>query len=192
MERRFTADEAATTLGVSAGQLMKLIAAGEISYIRVDDRTIEFEQQDFDKFQERKAERAALSKILARGPSGAKEWALYNRHLLAEADKRSDEQAHTRKPRRRPKAPTGCYWRGPVLWGAVKVRGRKFAWSLHTADPETAALRREARARTLREPPDAEEAKRRILAGETLTPKQTDLVVTAIDLAMAHGLGAPK
>jgi hypothetical protein len=91
---------------------------------------------------------------------------------------------------RRPKAPTGCYWRGNVLWGRAKVHRRTFAWSLHTDDPQVATLRREARARTLRNPPDAEDAKRRILAGETLTAKQTDLVLTAIDLAVEHGLAA--
>jgi hypothetical protein len=89
---------------------------------------------------------------------------------------------------RRPKAPPGCYWRGPVLWGRVKIAGCRTAWSLHTADPEVASLRREARARTLRDPADAEDAKRRILAGETLTSKQTDLVLTALDLAIEHGL----
>jgi hypothetical protein len=89
---------------------------------------------------------------------------------------------------RRPKAPPGCYWRGPVLWGEVQVRGRRVRWSLATDEPKVAALRREARARTLRDPPDAEDAKRRILAGEPLTPKQTDLVLTAIDLAVEHGV----
>jgi hypothetical protein len=91
---------------------------------------------------------------------------------------------------RRPKAPAGCYWRGNVLWGHLKVRGRKYAWSLHTVDPEAASLRREARARSLRDPPDAEDAKRRILAGETLTSQQTALVLAGIDLAVAHGLAA--
>jgi hypothetical protein len=89
---------------------------------------------------------------------------------------------------RRPKAPTGCYWRGSVLWGRVKINGSRTAWSLHTTDPEVASLRREARARTLRDPADAEDAKRRIMAGEALTPKQTDLVLSAIDLAVVHGL----
>jgi hypothetical protein len=89
-----------------------------------------------------------------------------------------------------PKAPAGCYWRGNVLWGHLKVRGKKYAWSLHTDDPATASLRREARARTLREPPGLEDTKRRVMAGETLTFEQLDLVLKGIDLAFERlGLG---
>jgi len=42
------------------------------------------------------------------------------------------------------KAPPGCYWRGKILWGEVKVRGRRFRWSLETDDPAIAKARRQA------------------------------------------------
>jgi integrase/recombinase XerD len=42
------------------------------------------------------------------------------------------------------KAPAGCYWRGKVLWGEVKVRGHRVRWSLGTDDPAIAKARRQA------------------------------------------------
>jgi integrase/recombinase XerD len=39
------------------------------------------------------------------------------------------------------KAPKGTFWRGPVLWGRVEIRG-KDVWSLHTDDPAVAKARR--------------------------------------------------
>lgn len=45
---------------------------------------------------------------------------------------------------RKAKAPAGCFWRGDVIYGRVKVRGRSFYWSLHTSDPKVAAERRQA------------------------------------------------
>lgn len=46
--------------------------------------------------------------------------------------------------KRKPKAPAGCYWRGNVLWGRIKVRGRTVRWSLETDNPAIAKTRREA------------------------------------------------
>jgi integrase/recombinase XerD len=45
---------------------------------------------------------------------------------------------------RKSKAPAGCYWRGKVLWGRIKVRGRLIRWSLETDDPAIAKARRQA------------------------------------------------
>ena len=42
------------------------------------------------------------------------------------------------------KAPAGCYWRGNILWGGVKVRGHRVRWSLGTDDPAIAKARRQA------------------------------------------------
>ena len=42
------------------------------------------------------------------------------------------------------KDPPGCYWRGKILWGEVKVRGQRIRWSLETDDPAVAKTRREA------------------------------------------------
>lgn len=47
------------------------------------------------------------------------------------------------------KAPPGTYWRGPVLWGRVEVRGREHRFSLQTADPSEAVIRREDEKRRL-------------------------------------------
>jgi integrase/recombinase XerD len=47
----------------------------------------------------------------------------------------------------RRKAPTGCYWRGPVLWVRFTANGREHRESLQTGDPKTA----EARARAIRD-----------------------------------------
>jgi hypothetical protein len=96
-ERKFfTGAEAAAVLGMTTAQLMTLVRAGEIPHIRHADETVEFEQCDFDKFLERKAEQATLSKILARGPSGAKEHALVRRHERDEADRRRGPGGPTR------------------------------------------------------------------------------------------------
>jgi hypothetical protein len=49
--------------------------------------------------------------------------------------------------KRRPKAPTGCYWRGDTLWGRVRKAGGPaggFCFSLHTGDPAIARQRFEA------------------------------------------------
>jgi integrase/recombinase XerD len=52
----------------------------------------------------------------------------------------------------RRKAPKGCYWRGPVLWGRIQVAGKEYKWSLRTGDAETAKRRLKAeRARLLGE-----------------------------------------
>jgi integrase/recombinase XerD len=45
---------------------------------------------------------------------------------------------------RQRKAPAGCYWRGRVLWGRIKVRGQLIRWSLDTDDPAIAKTRRQA------------------------------------------------
>lgn len=39
------------------------------------------------------------------------------------------------------KTPRNTFWRGSVLWGRVKVKGRDFKWSLRTGDPAIAAAR---------------------------------------------------
>lgn len=39
------------------------------------------------------------------------------------------------------KAPKNTFWRGGVLWGRVKVKGRDSKWSLRTSDPVIAAER---------------------------------------------------
>ena len=46
--------------------------------------------------------------------------------------------------KRKPKAPPGCYWRGPALWGRIKLNGRDIRWPLHTDNPEIARARRKA------------------------------------------------
>jgi hypothetical protein len=76
----FTAAEAAATLGMTTAEIMTLVDTGGISCLWHADETVEFEQGDFDKYLERKAEQALLAEILARGPSGAKEWALLKRY----------------------------------------------------------------------------------------------------------------
>jgi hypothetical protein len=93
-------------------------------------------------------------------------------------------------PATHPKAPLGCYWRGNVLWAAAKVKGRRHAWTLRTADPAIAIERREARLKGLRDPAGAEDAKERLRAGRKLTAGQIAFVLAAIDLAMASRLGA--
>jgi integrase/recombinase XerD len=40
------------------------------------------------------------------------------------------------------KAPTGCFWRGGIIWGRAKVKGIDRKWSLHTDDPKVARARR--------------------------------------------------
>lgn len=47
------------------------------------------------------------------------------------------------------KAPPGTYWRGPVLWGRVMVRGHEHRFSLQTADPAEAIVRRNDEKRRL-------------------------------------------
>jgi integrase/recombinase XerD len=42
------------------------------------------------------------------------------------------------------KAPPGCYWRGKILWGEVKIKGQRIRWSLGTDDPAVAKARRQA------------------------------------------------
>jgi hypothetical protein len=44
-------------------------------------------------------------------------------------------------PPSKPKAPPGCYWRGRILWGCIKVRGTRTRWSLKTGEPIVAAAR---------------------------------------------------
>lgn len=44
----------------------------------------------------------------------------------------------------RRRAPKGCYWRGPVLWGRAQVAGREYRWSLRTSDVAIAKRRRQA------------------------------------------------
>jgi integrase/recombinase XerD len=41
------------------------------------------------------------------------------------------------------KAPAGCFWKGDVLYGRVKVKGRSIKWSLRTGDVKLAKRRRE-------------------------------------------------
>lgn len=48
---------------------------------------------------------------------------------------------------KRTKPPAGCYWRGGVLWGRLKVKGTEIRWSLRTRDAKLAASRREERRR---------------------------------------------
>ena len=91
----------------------------------------------------------------------------------------------------RPRPPRGCYWRGNVLWGAASVYGKRYAWTLSTDDPKLASERREARVKTLRDPSGAEDAKRRLRAGERLTKDQIAFVVTAIDFTLQRGARAP-
>jgi|HubBroStandDraft_6_1064221.scaffolds.fasta_scaffold852241_3 hypothetical protein len=85
-----------------------------------------------------------------------------------------------------PKAPLGCYWRGNVLWAAAKVKGKRYQWALRTDDPAIAVERRNARLKGLRDPAGAEDAKRRLRAGQKLTTEQTAFVLAAIDLALKH------
>jgi hypothetical protein len=92
-------------------------------------------------------------------------------------------------PRRRA-TPRGCYWRGNTLWGRIKFGGKRIAWSLNTADPAEATSRFEARVKTLRDPVGADEARRRLIAGERLTPEQAELAAAALDFLVARGLGA--
>src|SRR5262245_2042376 len=51
--------------------------------------------------------------------------------------------------RKNKKAPPGCYWRGDVLYGQVKVGGRKHQWCLHTSDPVAAIRLREEKRKEL-------------------------------------------
>jgi hypothetical protein len=90
----------------------------------------------------------------------------------------------------RPKPPLGCYWRGNVLWAQAKVRGKRTAWTLRTADPAIATERRAARVKGLREPAGVEDVKERLKAGRKLTAGQIAFVLAAIDLALPRGLGA--
>lgn len=83
-----------------------------------------------------------------------------------------------------PKSPTGCYWRGNVLWAQAQIRGQRYNWTLSTDDPKIAVERREARLKGLREPADIQDAKRRIRAGKRLTEDQIAFVTTAIDEAL--------
>ena len=46
-------------------------------------------------------------------------------------------------------APSGCYWRGEVLWGRIKVKGDEYRWSLRTRDAATAKRRRASRRQEL-------------------------------------------
>jgi integrase/recombinase XerD len=43
----------------------------------------------------------------------------------------------------RPKAPSGCYWRGKTLYARVTVNGEDIRWSLETDEPRVARERRE-------------------------------------------------
>ena len=45
---------------------------------------------------------------------------------------------------RKRKAPPGTYWRGKILFGRAKIRGRLLRWLLGTDDPAIAKARREA------------------------------------------------
>ena len=42
----------------------------------------------------------------------------------------------------RPKAPPGTYWHRDVLYGVKMIGGKRYRWSLHTAIPKIAAMRR--------------------------------------------------
>ena len=42
---------------------------------------------------------------------------------------------------RRRKAPPNTFWRGALLWGRTKIKGRDIKWSLRTDDPDIARLR---------------------------------------------------
>lgn len=53
-----------------------------------------------------------------------------------------DQSEGRRRAAKRAKAPSGCFWRGSVLWGKVVIQGREHRWSLHTGDPRLAAQRR--------------------------------------------------
>jgi len=44
---------------------------------------------------------------------------------------------------RKPKAPSGCYWDGHVLYGRARVKGRLHRWSLQTSDPKIAKKARD-------------------------------------------------
>jgi integrase/recombinase XerD len=44
-------------------------------------------------------------------------------------------------PKRKPKAPAGCYWRNKTLWGRTKIKGKEYRWSLQTDDSRIAKKR---------------------------------------------------
>src|SRR5438445_12729145 len=44
----------------------------------------------------------------------------------------------------RPKAPAGCYWHAGVLYGQIKIKGKRIRWSLRTDNPAGARKAREA------------------------------------------------
>lgn len=46
---------------------------------------------------------------------------------------------------KRARPPAGCYWRGGVLWGRLKVKGTEIRWSLRTSNAKLAAQRRSER-----------------------------------------------
>jgi hypothetical protein len=75
-------------------------------------------------------------------------------------------------------APRGTYWRGDVLWGRRKTKGRDIRWSLHTDDPKVAATRR--RGRVL---PDPKALKARV-AGLRLSADEHAFLFDAIDAAI--------
>lgn len=89
----------------------------------------------------------------------------------------------------KPKAPKGCFWKGGVLWGRVRLTGQPARkWSLNTADPETARVRRMADVGVL----DLVGLKRRLAASPALTANELTFVLNAIDaqvIALRRGGG---
>jgi integrase/recombinase XerD len=45
--------------------------------------------------------------------------------------------------RRKPKAPSGCFWKGPYLYGEIQIKGQTYKKSLKTDDKGIAVQRRE-------------------------------------------------
>jgi integrase/recombinase XerD len=76
------------------------------------------------------------------------------------------------------KAPPGCYWRGKILWGEVKIKGQRIRWSLGTNDPTVAKARRQA-------------GKERALADVHGDARRTfEEVFTAWDVQLLRSVGA--
>ncbi len=45
--------------------------------------------------------------------------------------------------KRKPKAPSGCFWKGDILYGQVQIKGEPFKKTLRTDDPRIAVERRQ-------------------------------------------------
>ena len=97
----------------------------------------------------------------------------------------------------RPKPPRGCFWRGHTLWGRARIAGRLVRWSLHTEDPEVAALRRQSRRNQLASEAYHEEqrlASSAFATVESLRPIEGDDLVAIMDRVEKRqvALGSPR